>query len=114
MANSKVQIDENEYKTTLKKMWDLEFVVDKLFPPAIAKWVRFQSTMLGVAPSYIGLPLLVGGAYLSQHTIVSAGNGIHKEPIILYSLVAGRSGNANYHTRFFYKKVSGRVRAKLS
>jgi hypothetical protein len=90
--SSKIVIEDGEYKKTLQNLWDIEFKTKDMFPMEIAKWIECQAILLGVAPSYIGMPLLVGGAYASQHTLVNAG-GLHKEPLILYALVAGRSGN---------------------
>lgn len=90
--SSKVVIDEKTYNKSLQELWDVPFNLEALFPFKIRRWIEYNSKILGVPQSYIAVPLLVAISYCSQHTDISVGNGLHKEPALLYGIVAGRSG----------------------
>ena len=90
--SSKIVIDDKTYQQCLKDLWEVHFTTESLFPPKIGKWIAHQATILGVPHSYVAMPLLVGISYCSQHTDITVGNEIHKEPALLYGIVAGRSG----------------------
>lgn len=89
---SKEVIDEKTYSKCLQELWDVPFDLDSLFPSKIKRWIEYSSKILGVPHSYIAIPLLVAISYCSQHTDISVGNDLHKEPALLYGIVAGRSG----------------------
>ena len=75
----------------LKEAWKIADDPSECFPEDIATWIKYHSTMLGVPKSYLSVPLLVSTAYCAQHTTVSF-EDMHTQPVILYDLVAGRSG----------------------
>lgn len=85
-------IDDTAYKSCIKQLWSVKFNVRDFFPNEIADWVHFKSKILGVPEPYIAIPIIVATAYLCQHTYISVGGGMHIEPIMVYGLVAGRSG----------------------
>ena len=91
MSFGKQQVDDIECRNLLKKIWQVKFDVAECFPKEIKEWIDLNSTLLGVAPSYVAWPLLVVTAYCAQHSIAVA-NSYHCEPILLYGLVVGRSG----------------------
>ena len=95
MSSNKMVLDESIYNRCVRDLWSAGYDVKNFFPEPISDWINFKATILGVSPSYIAWPLLVSTAYCCQHSYVSAGNGIHVEPILLYGLVAGRSGKIN-------------------
>ena len=89
---AKQNIDESVYNNCIRDLWKLEYDIGNFFPAPIAKWIEHKATILGVSPTYIAWPLLITTSYAMQHTFVSAVNGIHVEPVILFGLVGGRSG----------------------
>ena len=99
--SSKVLIDQKTYNKCLKEMWKVPFDIESLFPTKIKRWIEYQSKILGVPHSYIAIPLLVAISYSSQHTELIIGNDLHKEPALLYGIVAGRSGNLIFNEKFY-------------
>ena len=88
---TKISIDEAEYRSILKNAWKVDFEVNKALPNETSAWVKYHSTVLGVPETYIVWPLLAAASYCAQHSFVNV-NDLHQEPILLYTLVAGRSG----------------------
>lgn len=84
-------IESASYQKSVNAALDVTFNVDECFPKEIAKWISYNSTILGVLKSYISTPLLIGTAYCAQHATV-AYEDLHTEPVILYGLVVGQSG----------------------
>ena len=89
------------YKSCIRELWAVNYDVGIFFPEPIADWVRYKATILGVPHSYVAWPLMISTAYTSQHSFVTAGKGIHVEPIILYGLVGGRSGKNKFTLKLF-------------
>ena len=87
----KQQIEDNEYRKLLKHVWNVKFDASECFPEEIKNWIVYNSTLIGVPATYIAWPLLVATSYCAQHSTVNA-TDFHKEPILLYGLVVGRSG----------------------
>ena len=85
------EISDFEYKKILKDVSGIVIEVDKWFPEEVADWT-YHSTILGVAETYIAFPLCTAIAYCAQHATVKLSDDMHQEPVLLYSLVAGRSG----------------------
>ena len=81
MSSFKSQIDDVECRKFLKKLWQIKFEVENCFPKEISEWIKLNSTLLGVAPSYLEWPLLVVSSYCAQHSVAVA-NLFHKEPIL--------------------------------
>ena len=99
--SSKIIIDDKMYNQCLKDLWSVPFQVDNWFPKEIGKWIKHQATVLGVPLSYVAIPLLVGASHCSQHTDITIGHkDIHKEPALLYGIVAGRSGNIKFYSTY--------------
>ena len=86
------EISDFEYKKILKDVSGIVIEVDKWFPEEVADWITYHSTILGVAETYIAFPLCTAIAYCAQHATVKLSDDMHQEPVLLYSLVAGRSG----------------------
>jgi len=84
-------IESASYQKSVNAALDVTFNVDECFPKEIAKWISYNSTILGILKSYISTPLLIGTAYCAQHATV-AYEDLHTEPVILYGLVVGQSG----------------------
>ena len=80
-------LDESDYRTILKKCWENSLNTKECLPRAISDWVEYNASIMGATI----IPLLVTTAYLSQKSTVTACD-LHTEPLILYGLVAGRSG----------------------
>ena len=75
--------------------------MDDWFEIDVANYVRYHSKRLGVADTYLAMPLLSVAAYLSQHTKsvyvyrnpeTGKETVLHVEPTILYTMVVGESG----------------------
>jgi len=92
-AMSKFSIEEPDYRLFLNNAWKVKYEIEKTLPKDIVDWVKYLSTVLGVPYTYIIWPLLVATSYSAQHSFVCA-EDIHREPILLYALVAGRSGKS--------------------
>ena len=93
MSNSKtVHVADAEYKSILKEVMDVDIDIYSWFPEEVSDWLTYHSTLLGVAETYLAYPLCTAVAYCAQHASVSLEDGMHVEPVLLYSLVAGRSG----------------------
>ena len=93
---AKYCVEDSEYRTFLKSAWKVPFDIEKSLPKEMAEWVTYHSTIMGVPKSYIAWPLLVAAGYCAQHTFVEV-KGIHREPVLLYALVVGRSGKHVSH-----------------
>ena len=107
MSFSKL-VGEVECQNVLKECWKVDINIEECFPDKIARWIKYESILTGVPATYIAWPVLVCSAYCSQHAMVqidapnktSAGPlptrkknvTLHKEPLIIYALVVGRSG----------------------
>ena len=63
--------------------------VEKWFPEEVADWITYHSTILGVPETYIAFPLFTAVAYCAQHATVKLADGMHEEPVLLYSLIGG-------------------------
>ena len=75
--------------------------MDDWFDLEVADYVRYHAKRLGVADTYLAMPLLSIAAYLSQHAksvyvYRNPDSGketiMHSEPTILYTMVVGESG----------------------
>ena len=99
-------------KKVLQECWKQKLDMENCFPNEIAQWIEYNSVLAGGVPeTYISWPLLVCAAYCSRHARVEiyaprkSGNDtdpipnrkknvvMYKQPLILYALVVGRSGN---------------------
>ena len=69
---AKYFIDESEYRSFLKNAWKVPFILEDCFLKAIAEWVSYHATVLGVPNSYVVWPLLVATSYCAQLTFVYA------------------------------------------
>ena len=84
-------IDDTDYKWVITNAWKVKYDTKTWFPNQVTEWVNHHSTILGVPETYLSVPLLVSGAYCSQHATVNAGD-LHIKPTTLYALVCGRCG----------------------
>ena len=84
-------LDDVQSRIMMEECWSIKSECKNWFPAPIYEWVKRHSTILGVPDEYLALPLLVATAHLSHHSHVKI-NRMYKEPIIIYSIVAGRSG----------------------
>ena len=85
------QLDETQSRLLIEECWNINSESGKWFPTPIIKWIKRHATILGVPDEYLSIPLLVSTAHLSHHTCVEI-NELYKEPLVIYSIVAGRSG----------------------
>ena len=86
------EIGDAEYKKILKDVMGVPISIESWFPLEVSDWISYHSTLLGVAETYIAFPLCTAVAYCAQHATVKLADEMHDEPVLLYSLVAGRSG----------------------
>ena len=84
-------LDDVQSRIMMEECWSIKSECKNWFPAPIYEWVKRHSTILGVPDEYLALPLLVATAHSSHHSHVKV-NWMYKEPIIIYSIVAGRSG----------------------
>lgn len=85
------EIPEEIYRTALSNSWDVTLAVENAFPEEITTWIKKKSTELGVPFSYLAYPLLTAAAYCLGESKVEVTES-YSEPVILYTLVSGRSG----------------------
>ena len=81
-----------EYKQIVEKVSKIKVDNDEWFPPPVAEWIHYNATLLGVPDTYISYPLVSAVCYCAQHAIIELEDGMHKEPVLIYGLVGGRSG----------------------
>ena len=103
-------VAESELGSVLRDCWEIELDVLKCFPPEVAHWIEYHAVLSGVPNTYIAWPLIVTTSYCTQHAIVEikaprkasatpienkTRNDVvlHREPLVIYALVVGRSGN---------------------
>ena len=79
------------YEQALKKSWSIELDEEMSFAPPIYQWIQKKATQLGVPSTYISLPMLSAVAFTLGESYVKVCDS-YVEPIIIYSLIAGRSG----------------------
>lgn len=89
MANKELSYE--EYCEALRSSWAVEMQEDQWFVPSINEWVQKKCTELGVPFPYVAYPLITSIAYGlgTSHVKLSE---TWTEPVILYTLVSGRSG----------------------
>ena len=85
------EISEELYKRALGKCWNVKLEIEKAFPENVNSWISVERTKLGVPYSYLAYPLLTSVAYCLGVSKVKL-TETYQEPVILYSLVSGRSG----------------------
>ena len=108
-------IGELECRKVLEECWKRELNSTDCFPKEISHWISYQAVMAGVAESYISWPILVCAAYCSRHAQVVIEAPIkknhtdplptlrkkpvvmHKQPLVLYAMVVGRSGKRKFY-----------------
>ena len=88
-TNSEVQVD--VYKQALKSMWSTNLDIRECFPEQIYLWISKKATELGVPCTYIAYPFLTACAYALGTSNVCVSE-TYQEPVILFTLVSGRSG----------------------
>ena len=88
--NFKDAISKEAYESALRKSWD-EKLEGETFDDTISYWIAKTATKLGVPEAYLTFPLLSATAFTLGESYVKVCDS-YKEPIIIYSLVAGRSG----------------------
>ena len=88
-------LSEENYRKILKKCWAVPGIASSgngnSFPEPVNLWVSTKSNSLGVPYEYIAYPLLSAISYSMGTSFVNV-TSKYKEPIIVYTLVAGRSG----------------------
>lgn len=98
------QVPDEQYRAALKASWDVPLDLDNTFPPEIAEWINKKSQELGVPFLYIAYPFLTAAAYTLGVSHVSVSDS-YMEPIILYTLVSGRSGTNKSGSLSLVKKL---------
>ena len=84
-------ISGDTYKRALNSCWNIQCSDGDMFPNEVSQWIAKQAIQLGVPSTYISFPLLSAVALTLGESYVEVSK-TYVEPIILYSLVAGRSG----------------------
>ena len=85
------EISEDMYKKALERCWSVKLTPTDAFPNEISAWIKNEQTKLGVPFSYLAYPILTSIAYCLGISKVKVAES-YQEPIILYSLISGRSG----------------------
>ena len=96
------------YKAALDSSWEVQFDVEKTFPAEVCEWIKKKSTELGVPYSYIAFPFLTSVAYCLGASNVKVTES-YKEPIILYSLISGRSGTNKSGSLSIFRDIVGSI-----
>ena len=104
MASKNPGISEELYEKALKSSWNVIFDQDNLFPSKITEWIKKKSIELGVPFMYLAYPLLSASAHSLGKSVVEV-TQTYKEPIIIYSLVSGRSGTNKSGSLSLIKKI---------
>ena len=84
-------ISNEVYKDCLEACWNVTLDIENVFPPKICEWVNVTSTKLGVPCVYVAYPFISAVAYMLGVSEVQVCES-YREPVIIYSLVSGRSG----------------------
>ena len=88
--SNKQEITHEQYVDMLQKSWDVQ--LSKLcFPAPVTEWINRKCRSLGVPFQYVAYPLMTGVSYCLGESYVEVFNG-YREPVILYTIVSGRSG----------------------
>ena len=104
MASKNQVISKEAYENALKASWNVSADLDNLFPTEITKWINKKSIELGVPFMYIAYPLLSATAFTLGVSTVKVSE-TYLEPIIIYSLVSGRSGTNKSGSLSIVKKI---------
>ena len=89
--SSNKELTHDEYCSALKTCWDVPMNHTQWFNEDITEWINKKCMELGVPFPYVAYPLITSVAYalgVSHVKVSSRWN----EPVILYTLVSGRSG----------------------
>ena len=99
-------VSQETYEKALKASWDVPVEIENgnLFEETITKWLRKKSIELGVPMMYLAYPLLSAMAHTLGKSVVEV-TETYKEPIIIYSLVSGRSGTNKSGSLSLIKKL---------
>ena len=84
-------ITHDAYCEALQKSWDIECDEKSCFPEVIYEWIHKKCMELGVPFHYIAYPLITAVSYSVGVSFVQVSKK-WREPVIIYSLVSGRSG----------------------
>ena len=86
-------LSQEEYRKVLRRCWEVPGLstFDTTFPEEVDEWLKHKSKALGVPLEYLAFPLLAAIAYTMGESAVEL-NKQYTEPVIVYTLVAGRSG----------------------
>ena len=85
-------MENSEYRRIIEECTQIAVETNNWFPTPIANWIKYNATILGVSDVYLSYPILSAITYCAQHATVELEDGMHKEPVLLYGLVGGRSG----------------------
>ena len=89
--NSKAEITYDDYCAALKKSWEIPLKTNECLPDDVTKWVDKKCKELGVPFAYVAYPFMTAISYCLGVSFVEVFKG-YREPVILYTLVSGRSG----------------------
>ena len=86
-------LSEENYRKILKKCWALPGISSEkpCYPEPVNSWILNKSKSLGVPFEYIAYPILSAVSYAMGKSVVNV-TPKYKEPVIIYTLIAGRSG----------------------
>ena len=87
----KDSISRETYERALNNSWNVNISESDMFPENILDWISKQALQLGVPSSSISYPLITATALTLGESYVEVKDS-YIESIIIYSLVAGRSG----------------------
>ena len=97
-------IPDELYRKTLIKCWDVSLDANETFPEKIVKWINGKRLKLGVPFPYLCFPMITSMAYCLGKSYVEV-IGSYREPIIVYSLVSGRSGTNKSSCISLFRKI---------
>ena len=102
--NTKAEITYEEYCTALNNSWQVEMNENNWFPRDATTWVKKKCCELGSPFPYVAMPLISCVTYSLGKSVVQVSKR-WKEPVIIYSLVSGRSGTNKTGSLFTIEDV---------
>ncbi|XP_066929300.1 uncharacterized protein [Clytia hemisphaerica] len=108
MSKPLKEISDDVYRRALEKCWAVKLDTQKTFPTLIDEWITVEKKKLGVPYSYLAYPLLTSISYCLGVSRVKLAES-YQEPVILYSLVSGRSGTNKSSCVSLFRNIINKI-----
>ena len=102
------KISDDVYRRALENCWAVKMDTQKSFPKPIDEWITVEKKKLGVPYSYLAYPLLTSASYCLGVSRVKLAES-YQEPVILYSLVSGRSGTNKSSCVSLFRNIINKI-----